>query len=59
MRPQLIDIDEADRDIRRIERQRFWRRLARVLGFVVVGVLAWWAIVEAGIWLARRLRGWL
>lgn len=57
MKPHFMD--EADLDFRRIERQRHWRRVRWFVGLLLAGFFALWALVEIGIWLAARLRGWL
>lgn len=52
-------MDEADREIRRIGRQRHWQRVRWFVGLLSTGFFAIWLLVEIGIWLAARLRGWL
>ena len=44
---------------RRLEKRAHWRRVRWFLGGLLAGCLAWWGIVEAGVWLGARLRGWL
>ncbi len=57
MRPQFAD--QIDMEIRRIERRRHWQRVRLFLGWLAAGLMAWWLLVEVGLWLASRLRGWL
>ncbi len=51
--------DAIERDIRRIGRRRHWQRVRLFFGWLATGLMAWWLIVEVGLWLAGRLRGWL